>query len=471
MSDPSTVTPYVSAEAGEDQGTTADADAGPVEIGEGFQKEAKCNDALWAVLFVGHLIGILIVLFTYDPQDVNNDFSTGSVYKFVSLTALTALCLSVVALGFMYALAQHLVEIALVSSILVSLGVAIKACVAGEVWIAVFGFIVFFLGVCYAKMVWHRIPFAASNLRTAVAAVRTNMGVLVVAFVGLSIAFAWTMLWMSATGAAMNQIGWGIVFIFLISYFWTCAIINNVVHVIVASVVGTWWYSPLQANQCWDDGLNSACKSAMTYNFGSICFGSLLASVVQALKYLHRMSVNSDKCCCITACIDCLLGCIQSMVEYFNKWAYTYVGLHGGSYDQSGKQVMEIFAQRGWSAIITDSLADGVMWLMTLAIAMVTGLAGLSLTHTDDDIFVGIGINADEDDYAGFCMGFLVGFLLGSVMMGVVSSAVNAVIVCFAENPAALAKNYPDRYQEMLSGWNQAYPEECSDDFEIVPQV
>lgn len=459
MNTPSAVTPYVNAEANDKPA--------PAEVEGGFKKEKKCNDAIFAILFVAHLITIIVVLALYKPAS-DNDWQTGGVYKFVTLTALTALSVSAVALGVMYIFAQHLVELALVLSVLTSLFVAIRACIIGQVWIAIFGFIAFFLGVCYAKMVWNRIPFAASNLRTALSAVRTNFGVLLVAFLWLAVAFGWTMLWMSSTGAAMNQTGWAIVFLFLLSYFWTCAVINNIIHVIVASTVGTWWYSPVSASQCWDQGLNQACISAMTYNFGSICFGSLISSFVQALKYLHRMSVSSDKCCCITACIDCILSCVYSVVEYFNKWAYTYVGLHGGDYAESGKQVMTLFAQRGWSAIISDTLADGVMWLMTLAIAMVTGLAGLSLAQTDDDIFEGIGISAENDSYAGFSMGFLVGFLLGSIMMGVVSSAVNAVIVCFAEAPAELEKNYPEKCQEMLSAWNQAYPEECAGDFHDV---
>lgn len=45
--------------------------------------------------------------------------------------------------------------------------------------------------------------------------------------------------------------------------------------------------------------------------------------------------------------------------------------------------------------------------------------------------------------------------------MGVVGSAVNTVIVCFAEAPAELELNHPQLSMEMRSAWRQAWPDEC----------
>lgn len=57
----------------------------------------------------------------------------------------------------------------------------------------------------------------------------------------------------------------------------------------------------------------------------------------------------------IGACIaECILSCLASIVEYFNKWAYVYVGIYGYSYLEAGKGVMQLFKNRGWEAIITD---------------------------------------------------------------------------------------------------------------------
>jgi len=57
----------------------------------------------------------------------------------------------------------------------------------------------------------------------------------------------------------------------------------------------------------------------------------------------------------IGACIaQCILSCLASLVEYFNKWAYIYVGVYGFGYLEAGKNVFALFKNRGWEAIITD---------------------------------------------------------------------------------------------------------------------
>ena len=52
---------------------------------------------------------------------------------------------------------------------------------------------------------------------------------------------------------------------------------------------------------------------ALTTSFGSICFGSLLVALIQALKQLaHEARQNGDSG--ILACIaECILGCLESI--------------------------------------------------------------------------------------------------------------------------------------------------------------
>jgi hypothetical protein len=73
-------------------------------------------------------------------------------------------------------------------------------------------------------------------------------------------------------------------------------------------------------------------------------------------------------------CADCILGCIESLVEYFNQWAYVYVALYGYSFMEAGRNVMTLFRQRGWTSIITDMLIDGVLVMCSLAIGAITGI-------------------------------------------------------------------------------------------------
>jgi hypothetical protein len=54
----------------------------------------------------------------------------------------------------------------------------------------------------------------------------------------------------------------------------------------------------------------------------------------------------------------------------------------------------------------------------------------------------------------------LIGFILCSTLFSVISSAVNAVIVCYAEAPAEFQENHPQLSEQMRATWRQAYPNE-----------
>jgi hypothetical protein len=60
---------------------------------------------------------------------------------------------------------------------------------------------------------------------------------------------------------------------------------------------------------------------SLTTSFGSICLGSLVVALIQALREVVRsMRENDDSI--VACCAECLIGCIESLVEYFNKWAF-----------------------------------------------------------------------------------------------------------------------------------------------------
>lgn len=44
------------------------------------------------------------------------------------------------------------------------------------------------------------------------------------------------------------------------------------------------------------------------------------------------------------------------MIQYFNQWAFVFVGLYGYNFLESGKNVINLFKTRGWTTIITDQV-------------------------------------------------------------------------------------------------------------------
>jgi len=83
------------------------------------------------------------------------------------------------------------------------------------------------------------------------------------------------------------------------------------------------------------------------------------------------------RCCCFGLCglvLECLAEAFGDVLEYFNQWAYCFVGINGTSYIESGKAAMNLFKTRGWIALITDQLVAWVLRVSVLESGVVTSL-------------------------------------------------------------------------------------------------
>jgi len=285
-------------------------------------------------------------------------------------------------------------------------------------------------------------------------------------FVFVIVALGWSLLWTVAflgvydatqvcdqnNVCTMNN---GYLFLLLVSYYWTHQVIMNTIHVTVAGLIGTWWFTPNEANSCCSSGITSSLIRATTYSHGSICFGSLLVAIIQALRQLANQARGEGECTALLCIVECILSCIEGILEYFNKWAYVYVGLYGYGYIDAGKNVIALFKSRGWEVIIADDLVSNVLFMLSLVVGLIMGAVGL-IIDASTDWFAGFGENAQV---FAFLIAFLVGLVLCSIMLGVVASAVNTVIVLFAEAPADFEQNYPELSNKMRSAYAAAYPD------------
>ena len=377
---------------------------------------------------------------------------------------------------------KFLIKLSLLFSLVCSGLVVVWAFAYGNIWGGVIGAIFFALSLCYACMVWRRIPFAAANLNTGLTAVKGNAGVVVVAYLFIFASYVYVVVWMGSllgvydkeglcttttrvdgtTTTQCNNLSVGYFFLLLLCLFWTQQVFQNTIHTIIAGVVSTWWFAPEDASACCSVAIKDSFVRATTTSFGSICFGSLLVAIIQTLGALvenARSNGDNDGCAAFLLCIvDCLLQCLEGLLEYFNKYAYIYVGMYGYSYLEAGKNVITLFNARGWSVIISDDLISNVLSLFCLIIGLLTGCVGLVLNETNPSWFMGFQGSAQG---IAFGFSFLLGLVISAITLSVIDSSVNTVLVCFAEAPAEFEQNHPELSSEMRDAWRDVYPAEC----------
>ena len=148
-----------------------------------------------------------------------------------------------------------------------------------------------------------------------------------------------------------------------------------------------------------------------------------------------------------------LVDTLEFLLEYINTWAFVYVGLYGYDYVTAGQAVTNLFKARGWSVIINDRLIARSLGMMSLLVGLITGLVGVILGF----VFLG-----PVEAIPAFFLGAILGVASCEILFGVVISAVNTVVVCFAESPNQLRTNHePGLYRDLVEAWRKAYPQDC----------
>ena len=183
------------------------------------------QDVVWAVAFILHLIAMIgVIAVNWSSNDNNNNddnnggessssLSIGSTCFLVGVTGSVAVGLSIGALSLMVQQAERLVQMALLFSVATSLAVAVLGFMTGSLLMGGLGLLSFAIGVCYARAVWRRIPFAAVNLATALACVQRNLGLSAVSLIFTALALGWTVLWFMGVGKALESSNEAIVFL------------------------------------------------------------------------------------------------------------------------------------------------------------------------------------------------------------------------------------------------------------------
>jgi uncharacterized membrane-anchored protein YitT (DUF2179 family) len=95
--------------------------------------------------------------------------------------------------------------------------------------------------------------------------------------------------------------------------------------------------------------------------------------------------------------------------------------------------------------------------LVAIVIGALTGFVGMLLAKATGWAMAAVGENSDG---AVFIICFLVGISMAIILMSVVLSAVDTIIVSFAEAPAEFQTNHPALHQNMVEKWRVAYPDE-----------
>ncbi|PSK41257.1 hypothetical protein C7M61_000933 [Candidozyma pseudohaemuli] len=451
----------------------------------------KLNDWPFTLFFIATVAGFIVVaVIVLRALKQTWDFQGGSIYDnantftvnsntiiMFAFSIVIAVVLSILMLVLARYQAKWFIILGLIMNVVLGIGTAIFYFVE-RYWSAGIVFLLFSLlsAWCY----WsarHRIPFSACVLEISIDVMRRYKSSLAVAFFGTLISGAFSALFsvvivatyvkfnptednpgcdVSGGGCSQGKVIGVLVFVFFAGYY-ISEVIKNVIHVTIVGIYGTWYYlaGSDQGEPKWP--ALGALKRALTYCFGSICFGSLTVAILQMLRAIIEILksnafASGDNCAgCGFLILNFFVGFIEWAFRYFNHYAYVYVGLYGKSFLKSARETVDLLRNKGMTALINDCFINTSLnfWAMfTAYVAALFTYLYLRLTAP--------AYNSEGAYYAPMvAFTFLISGQITRVSLVVLESGVSTFFVALAKDPEVFQMTNRDRFDEIFRTYPQ----------------
>ncbi|KAF8210279.1 plasma-membrane choline transporter-domain-containing protein [Mycena galopus ATCC 62051] len=459
----------------------------PYENGR-FKPKKRINDPIFLVLFILQFFGFVAVSGIAIAEWVKDGglggglgkTDTGSevtlnastVYLLLLVTAV-ALLLSTLYLLAVRAFTKQIMHITLILNILFNM------CLPQVYYWLTKYYCAFTVIALFSVLSYYgfksRIPLASLLLQVVMDISKHHKSVYVVAFTAL-IFQALLAVWFTfasiatyakwtpgspsceTTSCSSGKVA-GIIFFLVFSFLWTSQVIGNVALATLAGgPFGCFYYfGPRGEGNMPKNPTLSAFGRASTLSLGSIAFGSLIVTLLELLKMILHAAQNSANAdghpveACLACCAACFVGIIESMVEYFNRYAYIEIALYGKPYITAAKDTWRLLQDRGISAIVNDSLVGMTLTWGAYGVGLLSSLFGYLYLRITAPSY-----NADGNYTAPVLLfAFLIGLQCSLTVSSAIEAGVSTIFVGLGEDPQVLAIRAPALFSLIA----QTYPD------------
>ena len=412
---------------------------------------------LWAALLFYFHLAVFAIITVYCFVNSKHELADAEWLRNINLgsdywtlivlqvmgSVIIGLAVSYFSLNMMSKNAEQLMNLAMISAAVLFFLYAVLI-----ISINIFMGIIMFLGgalsLIWYLMVRSRIPFSAIILRMVIDCTREYPSVYFVMAMSIFVTIIYSVVFMICQvviAKAYEFLGeelFKVVAIYSVfSMFWTTQVIVNVVHTAIAGVFATYYFTD-GSNQLVTQATSQSVKRALSYSFGSVCFGSLIVALIQTLRFVLR-SAHNGRNNLAKAIIDCVLDIIEGLVRYFNYYAYTQIAIYGKSFVEAASDTWELIKRRGLEAIINDDLIGACCGFICV-FAMVLSMAfstGVSVFIYNVPFFTALIVSI---------LFSLIALMITASTMKVITAGSTSIFVCLAEDPRALQRNNPTLY-------------------------
>ncbi|XP_019726407.1 choline transporter-like protein 4 isoform X2 [Hippocampus comes] len=199
--------------------------------------------------------------------------------------------------------------------------------------------------------------------------------------------------------------------------------------------------------------LSSAFVRTLRYHVGSLAFGALILTLVQAvrilLEYIDHKTRTAQNACArfILCCMKCCLWCLEKFIKFLNRNAYIMIAVYGKNFCTSAKKAFSLIMRNIIRTVILDKVTDLLLFFGELLV--VGGVGVLSFYFFSGRI--PLPHSAAQSETLNYYWTPIITVVIGSYLIAhgffsVYSMCVDTLFLCFLEdlerNDGSLEKPY-----------------------------
>lgn len=453
----------------------------------------KWNDWPFIIAFGLSVCGFIVVAVltlrawslnsSQEGSGVYDGADTGTLNTNSAILLVIASCIAVCLAGIGIVLARLFPRFFIVAGIIFTIAAGLGTAImylALNYWSAGIVFLIFtvIIALCYWSM-RHRIPFTVCILKVVMDVMKRYPQTWLLTLMGSILSGAFSVLFsvvIVATymkyddkinnpgcsvdgGSCSNGKLIGLLVLTFFCGYYISEVLRNVIHCSVSGVFGSWYYFSKS-----DQGMPKwpafgALKRSLTYSFGSICFGSLVVTILETTRAILRLIINgviggatdNGWLLCLTFIADWIFGMLEWIARYVNSYAYSFIALYGKPYIRAAKDTWRLLREKGIDALINDNLLNVALGFYSIFVSYITTLfAYLYLRFTKPAY-------NDSGSFTAplLAFTFVISLEICNVVTETVRSGSTTFFVALANDPEVFHLSYPDRFDEIF----KAYPE------------
>nr|KAJ3422090.1 hypothetical protein HK105_001194 [Polyrhizophydium stewartii] len=216
---------------------------------------------------------------------------------------------------------------------------------------------------------------------------------------------------------------------FVLMYFWTSAIFQNIEKTTVASVVGGWYFQDMpsspthSSDQTWRNF-----KHVSTRSFGPVAFASLVLGAVRTAKYvISKIRERASRGSSFMRYLLAILSVVSRVLDDFSSYALVNTGLTGDGFIESAHACTRLFRRNLILGLITQGATKVISVLGRILVSAVVGIVVFWTAVGSTSPSVGTGGN----EWVAAGVATIVPYYVVGVLTRVVENTVDATFICY----------------------------------------